>query len=169
MKRLLLWPALAALFLVAPSAHAADFGYGPAGFSFDGLYLGPYLGGAISPSDTDGTIGGAVGVHFTGMDPLVTGAEIQGGVADHNSKAAYDLLALGHLGVLVTNDIMAYGALGGGVDTAGSTHAVWSAGGGAAIGITDSLSARGEALYMHEVGGSANKTKVTAGLMWHLR
>lgn len=168
--------AIAAAMLVTAGARAAELyppmqaapAYDPSAFSFDGMYLGALLGANFGAT-TDGTIAAVAGVNYSGADPIIPGAEVQAGLSDHSGKAAYDLLALGHLGVLMTDSILAYGALGAGLDTTGSTRAVWAAGGGVDFGIAQSLSARGEVLYTDGFSGGDASTRVTAGLMWHLQ
>jgi outer membrane immunogenic protein len=172
--RMLPLAVLAAASLAAsPAARASDLyppmqrapAYNASNFDFGGMYLGALLGAGIG-STTDGTIGVAIGVNFTGLDPLAVGTEVQGGVYDHGGIATYDLLALAHLGVLVTDSIMAYGALGGGFNTTGSFQAEWAWGGGVEMAVSDSLSARVEAL---RTSANSGTTKLTAGLLWHLR
>lgn len=164
-------------FALAGGAKASDLyppmqpapAYNPAAFQFEGLYLGAYLGAGLSSGSTNGTLGGVVGVNFAVADPVMAGGEIQGGVYGANGSTAYDFLALGHLGVLLTDSVLAYGALGAGVNSVGTTKGVWAAGGGVDFAVTDSLSARGEALYTHPMSGSGDATKVTAGLLWHIQ
>lgn len=154
---------VAAVALMTAGAQAADLIipttpepiYESAGFSWDGMYAGVNLGAQFSDDeglDIDTTqilLGGAVGVNFTVADPIILGIELQGNYLFENDDFddAGQLLALGRVGAVVTDQVMVYGAVGAGmqfndVDDEG----IYALGGGVEVAVTDAVSVRGEIL-----------------------
>jgi outer membrane immunogenic protein len=174
--RTLLIGAVAAGAMVT-AAHAADLQLpvqpAPAvdttAFSFEGLYLGGYAGGAIA-NGTWGTVGVLAGVNFAVSDAVLAGVEVQGGLFGNNGATAWNAYALGHLGVLVTDSVLAYAALGVGVLPTSNnsvSDSGWLAGGGLEFAATDSLSFRAEGLYGRSWSTSRDGAQFTVGLIWH--
>jgi len=159
--------------LLAGSAVAADYStyaqpaYGPAGYGpspFEGVYAGAYGGAAFDPN-AKWALGGLAGVNFEVTDGVIVGAEAQGGAQTDGTTTTFEGLMLGKGGALIAPDVLAYGALGGGVvDGTGS----WAAGGGAELLATDTLGIRGEVIGTGPWGGGLANTKVTAGVVWHV-
>jgi len=77
----------------------------------------------------------------------------------------YNALFLGKLGGYLTDDMIVYGAAGGGWIASTPSYAL---GGGVEMAIADQFSVRGEALATGSWGGGFNGGKITAGLLWHL-
>lgn len=153
---------VAAAALMVSAASAADFYfpttpqaiYAPAGFGWEGLYVGARLGGDIyhgvlsNSVDSQLVLGAHAGVNFIVVDPVLVGLEIQAThkFGGNGNDAAWEVLALGRLGAIVTNDIMVYGAAGFGAvkwDTP-DAFGVYALGLGAEYALTDSISLRGE-------------------------
>jgi len=165
----------AAAGLMASGAQAADL-MAPAQvaaapvidntFSFDGVYAGIY-GGATQSAGTWGTVGAVVGVNFSVSDAGTGGVEFEGGFFSDGTTTAYDALAIGHLGVLITNSAMVYGALGAGEVGSSPQQTGWVAGGGVEVAATDALSIRGEVLYGRSFSTTDDGVKGTVGLLWH--
>lgn len=132
--------------------------------AFEGVYAGIYTGARFNPG-TAALLGVAVGANFTLMDNFVVGLEGQGGAA-FGTTTNYDALMLGHVGYEVSDDVLVYGALGGGwINGAGS----YAAGFGADVMVVDQISLRGEILGTGAWGGGMNGAKASIGAMWHLR
>lgn len=153
-----------AVAIVAVSGAAAQdaYSYGPS--TFEGFYAGVYGGGAINPG-TAGTLGGAVGANFSVTEQVLAGAEIQGG-ATFGTTTTYDALALARAGALVTDQVFAYGAVGGGWD---NSVGVWAVGGGVEAEVVDSVGIRGEVLGTGAWGGGLNKTRASVGVLYHVK
>jgi outer membrane immunogenic protein len=159
---------------MATAAHAADLSLPvqPApvvdttAFSFEGLYLGGYAGGAIA-GGTWGTVGVLAGVNFAVSSAILAGVEVQAGIYGISGATAYNAFALGHLGVLVTDSVLAYAALGVGVLPSAPSETAWLAGGGLEFAATDNLSFRAEGLYGRSFSSSRDGAQFTVGLIWH--
>ena len=162
--------AVAAIGL-ATSAQAADLlrmqpapAYNAAAFNFNGFYLGAQGGGTFG-SASIGSLGVVAGSNFDISDPIIAGIEFQGDYL-FNGSASYDFYALGRLGVVVTNNLLAYGELGTGW-VGGTTN--YAFGGGLEYALTDTLSIKGEALGTGAWGASPSATRIQAGLLFHLQ
>lgn len=186
---------LAGAVLMVSGAQAADFfvpstpqqifssapGFSP-GFGWEGLYVGLSGGGQFYSgdigADTQWLLGGHVGVNFIPFDPVLLGLEIQGAYAFESgaTSAAWEVLALGRVGVIVTDQLLAYGTGGLGAVTAtgggGGTEGVYALGAGLEFGVTDSISLRGEVLgigfFDSAVGPNTfDAAKATLGVSFH--
>ncbi len=168
---------VAAAALMVSGAQAADLLvpttpepiYEAGGFDWDGLYAGVQLGGYFSDIDVVdgagvlvdddiafGVIGAHVGVNFTVADPILLGVELQGNWLwnGDNDISAGELLALGRLGAVVTDQVLVYAAGGVGwqfsddIDFGGGddSEAIYALGAGVEFAVTESVSLRGELL-----------------------
>jgi len=154
-------------------AHAADYSYSPNSYAttpfgaspFEGVYAGAYAGAGFDPN-AKFALGGMAGVNFEVVDGVIVGAEVQGGAQTDGTTTTFEGLMLGRGGALVAPDLLAYGALGGGLAN-GTTS--WAAGGGAEFMATDSLGVRGELLGTGPWGGGLANTRATAGVVLHVR
>ena len=160
--------------------------YAPAGFDWEGLYVGARLGGQfvganayadVTPSTTYGVIGAAVGVNFIPMDPVLLGVEV---TADYmwNSTAAVtasgEFFANLRAGAIVTDNALIYalGGVGFSNTTAGGSEAVYQIGGGVEFAVTDAITVRGEVVGQGDfsaVGADSffESTKATVGVFYH--
>jgi outer membrane immunogenic protein len=154
--------------------------YESAGFSWDGLYAGVEAGGLFSDNglgdtSTQGLIGAVVGVNFTVADPIVLGLELQGDYLFENDDFdnAGLFLALGHVGAVVTDQVLVYAAGGFGVIGAnGDSTGVYALGAGVDVAVTDNVSIRGEILGIGSFDDAANddffdSAKATVGVFYH--
>ncbi len=156
--------------LLASAAQASDLSrmqptvdYGNA-FNFDGFYLGATAGGLFGNTSA-GSVGVVAGSNFTLQDAFIGGLEFQAD-AIYDGATSYDLLALGRLGVVLTDNIMLYGDAGvGWVDGNGS----FAVGGGAEFALGNSFSMRGEVLGLAQWGSGLNTAKATAGVLYHFQ
>lgn len=171
--------AAAALVVTGSAAMAADL-YVPetpapivesAGIGFEGLYTGVQLGGYFEDGeDTQLLVGGVIGYNFT-ADPLLLGVELQGNYYFENDTldAAGELLALGKVGFVATNDFAIY-ALGGVgyVWTDTDDYAEFALGLGAEYKVTDNVGIRGEVLGFGVDGGDFfDGASATVGVLFH--
>jgi outer membrane immunogenic protein len=152
--------------------------YESAGFSWDGLYAGVEAGGLFNGgagSDTRGLVGGVVGVNFTVADPIVLGVELQGDYVFESDVGGDDaglFLALGHVGAVVTDQVLVYAAGGfGAVSQAGTSNGVYALGAGVDFAVTDNVSIRGEVLGLGNFDDANDDffdaAKATVGVFYH--
>ncbi|MDB5535417.1 MAG: hypothetical protein JWP26_1109 [Devosia sp.] len=174
---------VAAVALLSSGAMAADLIipttpqpiYESAGFSWDGLYAGVEAGGLFNDTDdTRGLIGAVVGVNFTVADPIVIGLELQGDYVfeGDNTTDAGLFLALGHVGAVVTDQVLVYAAGGFGAITAnGDSSGVYALGAGVDFAVTDNVSVRGEILGLGNFDDANDDffdaAKATVGVFYH--
>jgi outer membrane immunogenic protein len=195
-KKAVLAAAAVGLTVAAGMACAADLSRTPyytaaaplGAYAWAGPYLGVNLGyqwgyTTSNPTTPAGPAGGAqAGYNWQ------TGRFVFGGEADMTFSGADDTFApwkfanpwFGALRAragFAFNNVLLYGALGlalGGlrVETAGGsetkTHAGWTVGGGVEVGVTQSVSARVEYLYVDLADQTYALTGATHGLASHL-
>ncbi|GGA51924.1 outer membrane protein [Pelagibacterium lentulum] len=144
----------------------------PSGFDWNGFYAGGRVGGLNQvDGDTHWTLGGQVGVNAA-FDIFVLGAELGiDAVFDEDETYAYgEILARG--GIIVTNELLAYAAVGYGSDfdaTNGPGDHIL-AGGGLEFAMTDDVTVRGQYLYGWDQTNDATSTdvhKFTIGANFH--
>ncbi len=134
-------------------------------FNFDGFYVGGQVGAAGYAGAGYGSIGVVVGSNFAVSDGIIVGGEFQGDVFLNNGFSALDALALGRVGGFISENVLLYGDAGIGVV---DTTPVYALGIGAELGLTDSLSVRGELQGLGQFGAAPSATKATVGLLWHM-
>lgn len=178
---------VAAAALMVGGAQAADLIipttpqpiYAPAGFDWEGLYVGARVGGQFTGANpygnqaintTSGVLGAAVGVNFIPVDPVLLGVEVTGDWNWNNVTSTGEFFANLRVGAVVTDSALIYAIGGLGVQTqaAGSTG-VYQLGGGVEFAVTDAVTVRGEI-----VGQGAFNTnpffesaKATVGVFYH--
>ncbi len=188
---------VSAAALMVGGAQAADLiipttpqpVYTPAGFDWEGLYVGARIGGQFvgdqdygvigaGPAFTAGVVGAAVGVNFIPVDPILLGVEV---TADYGWNDASlveptgEFFANLRVGAIVTDNAMVY-ALGGvgfatGNNAAGS-EGIYQLGGGVEFAVTDAITVRGEVVGQGDfsaVGADSffESTKATVGVFYH--
>ncbi|MBU1175425.1 MAG: hypothetical protein KKH72_08470 [Alphaproteobacteria bacterium] len=147
-------------FFAAPAA-AQTYGTSP----FEGAYVGGYAGGAFDPNAAV-ALGGMAGVNFEVSPGIIAGLEVQGGAELKSGSTTWEGLMLARGGGAVTPDAMVYGELG--VGTVNSVTS-WGVGlGGEAI-VAPQIGVRGEVIGTGPWGSGLNRTKATAGLVWHMQ
>lgn len=165
---------------VAPAALAAD-AYAPmplssgeslgvydhADFDWTGFYGGIYGAAQTNPGGWGYGAGLALGVNKQ-TDYFVLGAEVAlHGLTINTPNRAYgQILARG--GLVVTDELLAYGAVGYGVDFGPTDNQHVLVGGGLEYAVSENVTLRGQYLY----GFAANATstpinQVTLGANWH--
>jgi outer membrane immunogenic protein len=181
---------VAAAALMVSGAHAADLYipttpapiYQPAGFDWEGLYIGVEAGGLFNGSNqlnnlavstTQGVVGGIVGVNFIPADPILLGIELQADYVFGSGADAGLFLALARVGAVVTDQVLVYAAGGVGFTTrSNTTDGVYALGGGVEFAVTDSVTVRGEVLGIGDftsVGPDSffESAKATVGVFYH--
>jgi len=117
-------------------------------------------------------MGGFVGYDHAVTDRIRAGVEVQlGANYDTSGDAGVDLLALGRLGAVPMDGLLAYAAGGLGLVEGKGAYAI---GGGLEYGLWGQTSLRGEALVLGRLDGAAGQTgvsglttsKVTLGAVW---
>ena len=163
---------LALATLAVGNAHAADVlhmqpagAYNPAAFNFNGFYLGAQ-GGALVSGFSGGSIGVVAGANFNVADPVMLGIEFEGDYLPGSGGASYDFYILGRGGVVITNDLMAYGEIGPGWLGGKSSYAY---GAGAEYALSDQLSVKGEIQRLNTFDSSPAATRIQAGLLFHIQ
>lgn len=147
---------------LAVPATAQDY-YGAAS-PLQGAYVGGYAGGSLG-SNSAWALGGMAGVNFEVSPGIMAGLEMQGGANLNSAGTTWEGLMLARGGGVVTPDAMVYGELGGGVID-GTTS--WGVGGGGEAIVAPQIGVRGDLLVTGPWGAGPNRTKATAGLVWHM-
>ncbi len=175
---------VSAAALMVGGAQAADLiipttpqpVYAPAGFDWEGLYVGARLGGQFADgADTAGVIGAAVGVNFIPMDPVLLGLEVTGDYLWANGADAGHFFANVRAGAVVTDNAMIYALAGTGFAAAEGADnvAVYQLGGGVEFAVSDAITVRGELVGIGtwEDNGAGddffNAAKATVGVFYH--
>ena len=191
---------VSAAALMVGGAQAADLiipttpqpVYTPAGFDWEGLYVGARIGGAwIGEGNTYGsvvnggtgnagafTLGAAAGVNFIPVDPFLLGVEVTGDYQWYDGLETAEFFANLRAGAVVTDNVLVY-ALGGvgfqtgdGVDSEG----IYQLGGGVEVAVTDAITVRGELVgqgdFSDDVFGTSGdaffeSAKATVGVFYH--
>lgn len=161
-----------AIGLPPPAVPPAMPVYDQGGFDWDGFYAGVRIGAQneVGPDDTSWTLGGQLGVNTT-FDFFLLGAEVAiDAVFDTPDTYAYgEILARG--GVIITDDLLAYAAVGYGTDfdaaNGPGNHIL--AGGGLEFAVSDEMSIRGQYLYGWEQSSPIQNDvhKFTIGANFH--
>jgi outer membrane immunogenic protein len=174
---------VAAATLLVGGAQAADLIipttpmpiYEEAGFSWDGMYAGIRAGGIFNDGDdTDGVIGGVVGVNFAAADAFLVGAEVSGDYVWTDSDEDYgQFLASVRAGAVVTDAALIYAIGGVGVNVAdGDSDAIFQLGGGVEFLVTENVSVRGEVVGLGDFDDNGDddffeSAKATVGVFYH--
>lgn len=173
--------ALAALFTsaAATGAFAADLNTMPtpvpmeapvaqqAAFDWNGFYAGVY--GGAQNSSAGGMqygLGVNVGVNAA-FDFYLLGGEVAiHGLTGGAGSTSYAEV-LGRAGVIVTDNVMVYGAAGYGIDLGAPNEDDILAGGGVELALTDNVSLRGQYLHGFPITGGNPKDQITIGAAYH--
>jgi outer membrane immunogenic protein len=122
------------------------------GFDWEGVYAGLYVAGQSEPA-TFG-IGGNVGVNIL-LDPVLLGVE---GDITWLSNSTWQGQAHGRVGVLVTDNVLAYALAGFGAHSVNSTYV--PVGAGLEVAVGDRFSIRGQYEYHWDTDTAAQSAHV---------
>ena len=151
----------------AQSGFGVDPIYNSPLFNFEGFYAGVQGGAAWQAKPgIVGTVAGVAGVNFALSDAILAGLEFQGGASINGTGVTgLDILLLGHVGFYLTNDLMAYAAIGGGLVNGAGSYVL---GGGVEYPLAAQLSVRGEVLGTGTWGAMPNGVRASAGVLFHM-
>lgn len=139
---------------------------------WDGFYAGVYAGGTATvgdtgvPAGTDLTVGLALGANQV-FNFFLVGAEVAVQTGLGGDEAVIEGQVLGRGGILVTDDLLAYGAAGYGSElgTPGNDHLLL--GGGVEVSVTEGVSLRGQYLYGHALSAPTAEHQISFGANFH--
>lgn len=161
-------PALAQDPIVLPTTAESGLPlHDSASFDWDGFYAGVF--GAATSSPANGPqygVGLNLGFNRT-FDFVLIGGEVAFHAAGNDLVASSYLQAVGRGGVLVTDSVLLYGAAGIGTDPGAGTDNHVLAGAGLEVGLTDSVSLRGQYLHGFPVTNTNPIEQVTFGAEFH--
>lgn len=172
--------AVVAAIAVTPAALAAD-AYAPiplssgealgiydhADFDWNGFYGGLYGVAQTNPAGWGYGAGLALGVNKQ-IDYFLLGAEVAvHGLTINTANRGYgQILARG--GLVLTDELLAYGAVGYGLDFGPLNNQHILVGGGLEYAVTENVSLRGQYLYGIPANGTSTPiNQVTFGANWH--
>ncbi|MEO5807161.1 MAG: porin family protein [Devosia sp.] len=139
----------------------------PAGFDWNGFYAGVY--GGLQGSPVGGQqygLGVDAGVNTT-FDFYLLGAEVAvHGLTGGVGNTSYGQI-LGRAGLIVTDDVVAYGAAGYGIDLGVPAESDFLLGGGVELAVTDAVSVRAQYLHGFPITGGNQKDQFTVGANYH--
>lgn len=180
MRQRLVMAACVLAAVAAPGARAADVISYPtstqqqlpvapasSGYDWNGFYTGVF--GAYEHRTGEGDrfgLGIDAGVNTT-FSFVLAGAEIAvTGLTDGSGQSA-TIQGLGRAGVLLTDNLAAYGAAGYGLATAAPSEGDVLVGGGLEYAVSSDLSVRAQYLRGVPVSGGNSKDQVTLGAQFH--
>lgn len=138
-----------------------------AAFDWSGFYAGVYGGGQFSPAGGDQFgLGISAGVNAQ-FDFYLLGAEVavQGLTGDVGDTSYGQIL--GRAGLVVTDDVVVYGAGGYGIDLGAPQEDDVLVGGGIELAVTDSVSVEAQYLHGFPITGGNDKDQLTFGAKYH--
>jgi len=172
--------AVAAVSAAVPVASAADFISYPTSTDkslpvaadngntdWNGFYAGIYgIGQRSSGGGDQYGVGIDAGVSTT-FNFVLAGAEVNVEGLDGGTGSTSYVSALGHAGVLLTDNLLAYGSAGYGIDTGAPDEGDLLAGGGVEYGLGNGLSLRAQYLHGFPTTGANSKDQITLGAQFH--
>lgn len=143
-----------------------------AGLSWEGMYVGAIGGGYTFDGDSQGFVGGVIGGNVYVADPVFVGGELQLNYyfESDDFPEAWEVLALGKLGIVVSPGFAIYAAAGlGYVQEDEDDYTQYAIGAGIEAAITESVSLRGEVLGFGDVDGDdgIDSARASVGLFYH--
>lgn len=143
------------------------------GLSWEGLYIGAIGGGYSEDGDAQGFIGGVIGGNVYVADPIFVGGELQANYYFENDYYydAWEVLALGKIGVVVSPGFAIYATAGVGYseDSDNYSTSEYLLGAGIEAAVTESVSLRGDVLaYGYPDSGEMfTGARASVGLFYH--
>jgi outer membrane immunogenic protein len=136
-------------------------------FDWNGFYAGVYGTTTFSPT-YNLQYGYGFNLGFShAFDFVLVGGEVAFHPLGNDTLGTRYLQAVGRGGVLVTDNILVYGATGFGTDAGAYDDAHILAGGGLELGVTDSVSLRGQYLHGFPTSNDNPIEQVTFGAEFH--
>lgn len=137
-------------------------------FDWNGFYAGVYGVGQVgSTSGTQVGLGINAGVNAQ-LDFFLIGGEValHGLTSGSALDTAYGQI-LGRAGVVITDSVLLYAAVGYGLDVTAFAEDDLLLGGGVEVAIADELSLRAQYLHSFPLSGGNTKDQVTLGAHFH--
>ncbi|MCP8882318.1 porin family protein [Devosia sp. XJ19-1] len=161
--------AMAADLITIPTSTQAELPIADVGFDWSGFYAGVH-GGAQngSISDVQYGLGAQAGVnaqfdfYLLGAEVAVTGLAANGTVGE----TSYGQI-LGRAGLVVSDNVLVYGAGGYGIDLGTPAEQDALLGGGVELAVTDNVSVRAQYLHGFPIEGGNTKDQFTVGASYH--
>lgn len=139
-----------------------------AGFDWDGFYAGVYGVAVSSPAATD--LSGGLGLNLgyaRAFDFVLVGGEVAFQASGGTAVANTYVQAVGRGGLLLTDNLLVFGAAGVGSEVGPVNGSHVLAGAGIEFGLTDSVSLRGQYLHGFPVANTSPIEQVTVGAEFH--
>ena len=166
-----------AAFTLAPAVRAADAVtidlagaevplYAGESFDWDGFYAGVYGVGQGGGGDAALGAGVELGLNAQFEFVLVGGEIALHGLTDGSTETIYGQVT-GRTGLLLTDDVLVYAALGYGVDFGAAGNEDLLVGGGVELALPQNVSVRAEYLRGLPIGGGTPVDQVTLGTRFH--
>jgi outer membrane immunogenic protein len=156
-----------AIALPVASGEAEMPVYDDSGFDWTGFYAGVYGVGQWSPAGgAQYGLGVDIGANLQ-LDFFLIGGEVAlhgltGGAID----TSYGQV-LGKAGVVITDEVLLYAAVGYGIDLGFPAEEDFLLGGGVELAVTDDISVRGQYLHGFPITGGNPKDQLTLGANFH--
>ncbi|WP_375450994.1 outer membrane protein [uncultured Devosia sp.] len=160
--------AMAADVITAPATTPAPLPvYQEPAFDWSGFYAGVYGAAQFgSTSDDQYGLGISAGVNAQ-FDFYLLGAEVAvHGLTGDVGETAYGQI-LGRAGLVVTDDVVVYGAGGYGLDLGAPDEDDILVGGGVELTVTDTISVEAQYLHGFPLSGDDDKDQFTIGANYH--
>lgn len=136
------------------------------GFDWSGFYAGIFGSGQKEASGTGYGLGAVAGMNSQ-INFYLVGAEVAveglGGDSQNNAYAQ----VVGRGGIVVTDQVLLYGAAGYGSNFSAPTDNHMLLGGGVEFAVSDNVSLRGQYLYGRPLNGNDSVQQVTLGANFH--
>jgi len=173
---------VSAAALMVGGAQAADLiipttpqpVYTPAGFDWEGLYVGARVGAEFNDAVTAGVVGAVAGVNFLPVDPFLLGVEVTADYVWGDTIVDQgEFFANLRAGAVVTDNAMVYALAGVGFAAADGFDNVglYQLGGGVEFAVTDAISVRGEVVGVGAFDDANDDffdtAKATVGVFYH--
>ena len=135
-------------------------------FDWDGFYAGVYGVGQGGGAGTALGAGVELGMNAQFEFVLVGGEIALQGLTDGATETIYGRVT-GRTGLLLTDDVLVYAALGYGVDFGAAGNEDLLVGGGVELALQDNVSVRAEYLRGLPIGGGTPVDQITLGTRFH--
>ena len=136
------------------------------GFDWSGFYAGVYGVGQRQAGNTGYGLGALAGVNSQ-INFFLVGAEVAvEGLGGNTANNAYAQI-VGRGGIVVTDQVLLYGAAGYGSGFTSGADSHLLLGGGLEVAVSDNVTVRGQYLYGSSINGSDPIQQVTLGANFH--
>lgn len=165
---LFLGSAFAADLITVPTSTPVDMPiYAEPGFDWSGFYAGIYgVGQHTTVNDTQYGLGVQAGVNAQFEFYLLGGEVAVHGLTGGSGNTSYGQI-LGRAGLIVSDDVIVYGAAGYGIDLGVPAEDNVLVGGGVEVAVGQNMSLEAQYLHGFPISGGNPKDQVTVGANFH--